>query len=111
MVLAASPMEPRKLSSFIGVRAKPTIAYREPSEPWLARSYIAGITLRLARSPDAPKRTTVQDSGPFAPPEWFASIVSCLPSAQSQVFPRICTISLYLNAIFLQINAELLGVF
>src|SRR6266849_2661698 len=28
----------------------------------MARSYIAGMTLRLARSPEAPKRTTVQGS-------------------------------------------------
>src|SRR6266852_7190465 len=37
----------------------------------MARSYMAGMTLRLARSPEAPKRTTVQGSTtpPYAEPE------------------------------------------
>src|SRR5437016_2678881 len=37
----------------------------------MARSYMAGMTLRLARSPEAPKRTTVQgsDAPPYTEPE------------------------------------------
>src|SRR5260370_10773732 len=71
MVFAASPKVVRKLSSVIGVRAKPTMAYRDRRALWVGRSYIAGVTLRFARSPDAPKRTTVQGSAtpPYTEPE------------------------------------------
>src|SRR6516225_1499184 len=62
MVLAASPAVARKDSSVIGVRAKPITAYRAPREWCDARSNKAGMTLRLARSPEAPKRTTAHGS-------------------------------------------------
>src|SRR5258708_27149304 len=62
VVLAASPVAERKLSSFIGVRAKPTMAYFDPRELCTARSNMAGITFCLARSPDAPNRIMAQGS-------------------------------------------------
>jgi hypothetical protein len=103
MLLAASPTELRKLSSFIGVRANPTIAYAGPSPLWLARSYIAGITLRLAKSPDAPNRITVQGSAlPFAPPERFVSIgLVSLRSISRGLAVFVDMASLYLNVKFL----------
>src|SRR6266849_7777218 len=50
----------------------------------MARSYIAGMTLRLARSPEAPKRTTVQGSitPPYTEPERPVSPAIVSPSAQ-----------------------------
>jgi hypothetical protein len=38
----------------------------------------------LARSPEAPKSTTVHGSEPFVPPERFSSMVVGLPSARFQ---------------------------
>ena len=55
MVLAASPAIARNDSSVIGVRAKPTIAYRSPSELYCARSYIAGNNLAFGQVTRSPK--------------------------------------------------------
>jgi len=85
MLLAASPVMARKLSSVIGVRAKPAMAYRGPSELRIARSNIAGITLRFARSPDAPNRTTVQEGSTtplYTEPERLVSAAIFSPSAK-----------------------------
>src|SRR5258708_129344 len=67
MLLAASPAVPRNLSSLIALRAKPPILYRGPSELLIARSYIAGIPLRFAQSPEAPNSTTRHGSLTLAP--------------------------------------------
>src|SRR5258708_21677102 len=50
----------------------------------MARSYIGGMTLRLARSPEAPKRTTVQGSAtpPYTEPERPESPAIVTPSAK-----------------------------
>src|SRR5215468_5626611 len=84
IVLAASPKPSRKASSVIAVRANPTMAYRGPSALCVARSYIAGMTLRLARSPEAPNKTTVQGSAtpPYTEPP---AIVS--PSSRFKACP------------------------
>src|SRR2546429_2581189 len=53
----------------------------------MARSYMAGMTLRLARSPEAPKRTTVQ--GSTAPPNAEAEppISSAMVSSSAKLRP------------------------
>src|ERR1700678_2115861 len=72
---------------------------------------MAGITLRLARSPDAPNKTPVPRSVPFAPPERFASMFVGLPSVRFRHFPwNQRRLTLYLNVVFLQIRAKLLCV-
>jgi hypothetical protein len=75
MDFAASLVVARKLSSVMGVRANPTIAYRAPKELCCAKSYSAGRTLRFAKSPDAPNSTTVHGSTfpPYADLERVAS--------------------------------------
>src|SRR5579862_8294301 len=46
----------------MGERAKPMMAKRRARDSWEASSKSAGISLRLARSPEAPKITMVQGS-------------------------------------------------
>src|ERR1700730_9509866 len=111
ILFAASPSIARKLSSLIGVRAKPTIAYLGPSELWLAKSYISGMTLRLARSPDAPDKTTVHGSAAPAAPARFASTsVVSPPLASTSPSRNQWRSTLYLNVVLLQITPQLLRV-
>src|SRR6266566_1953531 len=113
MVFAASPKVVRKLSSLIGVRAKPTMAYRDPRALWVARSYIAGMTLRFARSPDAPKRTTVQGSAtpPYTEPERPVSPAIVSPFITFRpVLAKKGSPKTYLHAIFSKLRAQLFRV-
>src|ERR1700682_2502170 len=78
----------------------------------MARSYIAGTTLRFARSPEAPKSTTVHGSvtlgAPF--PVSFLS-TSCLPPGSPVRFASFRDAStLYLNTAFLQFGSQLFGI-
>src|SRR5207245_7665566 len=52
-------------------KRKVVAAMRSPSALCVARSYIAAMTLRFARSPEAPNKMTVQGSAtpPYTEPE------------------------------------------
>src|SRR5262244_1389451 len=68
------------------------------------------MTLRLARSPEAPNKTTVQGSaGPVAPERLIST--SLVPSQLSPIIPRHeQRPTLYLNVELLQISPQLLRV-
>src|SRR6266566_4141132 len=81
----------------------------------MARSYMAGMTLRFARSPEAPKRTTVQGSTapPYAEPEPPVSPAMVSSSAKLrpvQVSDAASARKLYLNPILSKLRTQLLRV-
>src|SRR6267143_303500 len=71
------------------------------------------MTLRLARSPEAPKRTTVQGSAtpPYTEPERPESPVIVTPSAKLRAVQCLMQRSkLYLNPIFSKLGTQLFRV-
>src|ERR1700730_17393819 len=69
------------------------------------------MTLRLARSPDAPNKTTVHASATLPAPELFVStavVPPCIGSTSS--VRNHWRSTLYLNAVLLQIRPQLLRV-
>src|ERR1043165_4328834 len=69
--LADSFILSRNCWSVIAVRETPTIAKGRGSVPWapplgLDNSYMAGMSLRCVRSPEAPKMTRMHGSGEAA---------------------------------------------
>src|SRR5713101_5257296 len=75
----------------------------------MARSNIAGMTLRLARSPEAPKRTTVQGSTtpPYTEPERpvYAAIVSSSAKLSAVQVPDTASKTIPQPHIFQALNA------
>src|SRR5262245_40365693 len=68
----------RNASSVMAVRAKPTMTKRRARDLWDASSYSAGMSLRLARSPDAPKMTMAHGSAAFTEISGTAAAASAM---------------------------------
>src|SRR5712692_11056731 len=99
----------------MAARAKPMTAKFSESRPPLARLYSAGISLRLVRSPPAPKITMTQGGAGWASPGLCASADAILvspfsgprPARRSHCLCR-CAAGVLTAGRFFHVPAELL---